>query len=1100
MLMTAGGLAVPPSPEAIEQWSAEGILAEKLAMWQAIDGNSGLQTGETPYIVPKRVAESMAMGTQALDTMHVVVILVDFNDKPHIINESAFDSLLFTEQGDPVDNPTGSWTDFYLETSYGTFYVAGHVFGWYRMGADYSWYVGSDDGHTNGGWLAVHAIQAADPDCDFSLYGFPGQAYQGLIVVHAGRGAETGAYGIWSHRGGLPSVQYPDGIPIYGYAMNPELYGSIISTVGVYCHEFGHSIGLPDYYDTDYDPPGSSGLGDWCLMAGGSWNRVSRGGDTPAHMNAYSKQALGYLNYTVVNVGSPTIWNAEVAQTESEPVAYQLINADVDAWEYWVVENRQRVGFDVALPGEGLCIYHVDLRRGSNNTPGWYRLALEQADGKDALAFGGGGSEGDAGDPYPGSTNNREFHLYSTPNSITHLEDTSKIGVWNVSDSDSLMFADLEVTFNHPWPELWDTDPLRVVDAAPGGNENGILEPGETIEFYCSIKNVMADSYDPVASLSVDAPEIVFIDQEASLGSTLSTIGENTNTTPITFSIPSDFGAANVTFTLTITSDHVCCGGDPDPEFVTSFDFDGVLGVPDLLIVDDDNGAEWEQKYTMPLRGIEVAYQMWDKTSGSPTGGDLSDYSMVFWHTGDPDSGGTLTSGDVTAMKDYLDGGGKLMLSSINAASEIAVFDSAFVTDYLHCNYLNLTFGLRMLGIDGNPVSEGTQYQYDIPFYSMHDNLDILAPAELAFTGYPAGNNALTYDGEDYQLVYLAFPLEFLGNNVPGYNPRDTLIERVVAFFDDTDTDGDGVRDRVDNCPDDPNPGQEDDDEDEIGNACDSCPDDPVNDIDEDGVCGDVDNCPTTANADQDDDDTDGVGNACDNCPDVGNAGQGDGDSDEIGDLCDNCPGVPNFDQTNSDVDTLGDACDNCPDVDNAAQDDADTDNVGDLCDNCLITPNADQTNDDADSLGNACDNCTTVDNDDQADGDSDNVGDVCDDCPIDPDNDVDGDAVCGDVDNCPNDANPLQEDTDGDDIGDACCCGLHYGGYTGNANCSEDGKTTLSDITRVIDLVYISKVSLCCPNNGNANGSLDGKVTLSDITILIDHVYISKEMTEPCQ
>jgi hypothetical protein len=78
-------------------------------------------------------------------------------------------------------------------------------------------------------------------------------------------------------------------------------------------------------------------------------------------------------------------------------------------------------------------------------------------------------------------------------------------------------------------------------------------------------------------------------------------------------------------------------------------------------------------------------------------------------------------------------------------------------------------------------------------------------------------------------------------------------------------------------------------------------------------------------------------------------------------------------------------------------------------------------------------------------------------------------------------------------------CCGIYTGGHTGNANCDEDGKLTLSDISRIIDRVYISKAPLCCEATGNTNGSVDCKITLSDITELIDAVYISKQSPEPC-
>jgi hypothetical protein len=78
-------------------------------------------------------------------------------------------------------------------------------------------------------------------------------------------------------------------------------------------------------------------------------------------------------------------------------------------------------------------------------------------------------------------------------------------------------------------------------------------------------------------------------------------------------------------------------------------------------------------------------------------------------------------------------------------------------------------------------------------------------------------------------------------------------------------------------------------------------------------------------------------------------------------------------------------------------------------------------------------------------------------------------------------------------------CCGLYTGGITGNANCSIDGKVTLSDITQTINRVYIDKLPLCCEASGNTNGSPDCKITLSDITETIDMVYISKQPVADC-
>jgi hypothetical protein len=186
---------------------------------------------------------------------------------------------------------------------------------------------------------------------------------------------------------------------------------------------------------------------------------------------------------------------------------------------------------------------------------------------------------------------------------------------------------------------------------------------------------------------------------------------------------------------------------------------------------------------------------------------------------------------------------------------------------------------------------------------------------------------------------------------------------------------------------------------------------------------------------------------------------------------------------------------------------DFDSDGVDDCSDNCPEHVNPGQQDLDGDGAGDACDNCSSTPNPMQEDSDGDGVGDVCDVCPgFDDLADADGDGVADGCDNCPSVYNPGQADSDGDDIGDACdgCCGLMTdpAGLTGNANCSEDGKMTLADVSRLIDFLFISKTELCCYASGNTNGSWDDgecKITLADISRLIDVVFISKAPPEPC-
>ncbi|MCB9543664.1 MAG: MYXO-CTERM sorting domain-containing protein [Myxococcales bacterium] len=166
-------------------------------------------------------------------------------------------------------------------------------------------------------------------------------------------------------------------------------------------------------------------------------------------------------------------------------------------------------------------------------------------------------------------------------------------------------------------------------------------------------------------------------------------------------------------------------------------------------------------------------------------------------------------------------------------------------------------------------------------------------------------------------------------------------------------------------------------------------------DSDGDGICDAEDNCPQTPNPDQADADRDGVGDACDNCRDVANDDQANADGDARGDACDPCPQVDDANAVDSDGDGVGDVCDNCPAVQNPDQQNSDGDRFGDACDNCDATVNADQVDLDGDGVGDACDNCAGAGNPDQRDEDGDGIGDACDPCPRGV-----SDEVCDDLDN----------------------------------------------------------------------------------------------------
>lgn len=179
--------------------------------------------------------------------------------------------------------------------------------------------------------------------------------------------------------------------------------------------------------------------------------------------------------------------------------------------------------------------------------------------------------------------------------------------------------------------------------------------------------------------------------------------------------------------------------------------------------------------------------------------------------------------------------------------------------------------------------------------------------------------------------------------------PLAVLHDPTWSVSCNADTDGDGIPDPEDNCPQVVNPDQEDADGDGRGDLCDGANDD----VDGDGVRNDVDNCRNAANPEQTDTDGDGAGDACDEVND-------DVDGDGVFNEDDNCPEVANPEQEDGDGDGTGDDCD-------GINDDVDHNGVFNGDDNCPTAANAGQLDTDGDGLGDACD--TDDDNDGVADG-----------------------------------------------------------------------------------------------------------------------------------
>lgn len=335
--------------------------------------------GYTPYLPPKGV-----------------VIMVNYKDK-------SFKSTTTKAVIDELCNSTnctvnkyngenyGSIGQYFRDQSDGKYNLQLDVYGPITLDNNYSYYGQDDGGEGNdkySGDVIIEACKKMDGEIDFSQYDWNNDGDVDFVyVVYAGKGQadSNDANTIWPHSYDIESSRYYgnctytaaqckfDGKRVQSYAMSNELSGSSLAGIGIICHEYGHVIGLPDHYDTDYSTNYNDALtpNEWDVMDGGSYN-----GDIhcPPNYNAWEKAFCGW--YTPENLGS------EGRLVEMKPIgtegysAYQINSTGkqqsvtTNGLNYYI-ECRQQQGWDKYLPAAGMLIWKVNYNKTmwANNTP-----------------------------------------------------------------------------------------------------------------------------------------------------------------------------------------------------------------------------------------------------------------------------------------------------------------------------------------------------------------------------------------------------------------------------------------------------------------------------------------------------------------------------------------------------------------------------------------------------------------------------------------------------------------------------------------------------------------------------------------------------------
>lgn len=294
----------------------------------------------------------------------VLAILVEFTDIKFILDDplTKFSNLL-NQPGYSYDGSIGSVRDYFLDNSMEQYRPSFDVFGPVTVSHNEAYYAGQK-GTQNVSACVMEALGLLQNQFNAADYDTDGDGAIDMVIMYfAGHNqAEwAGEYTIWPHQS-TSYIGNVGGKKVNRYFCTSECRGqdgSNICGIGTTCHEFSHALGLPDFYDTDYEENGKNEFqgGNFDLMTSGNYNDNGR---RPPYLNALERNMLGWMPLGELGAGN------HVLPSIRTNLAYYS-QSRVDG-EYFVLECRDNYKWDSAVPDYGMVIYQVD--KSSRTIPG----------------------------------------------------------------------------------------------------------------------------------------------------------------------------------------------------------------------------------------------------------------------------------------------------------------------------------------------------------------------------------------------------------------------------------------------------------------------------------------------------------------------------------------------------------------------------------------------------------------------------------------------------------------------------------------------------------------------------------------------------------
>lgn len=404
----------------------------------------------------EREAAAYSKGQRAISTQNnyvphtgtitIPVVLVNFKDVKFKINEpkKAFDQLFNSDTQADFGNGNrrnyGSVAKYFRDMSNGAFTPKFKVYDPVTVDHPETYYGGKheDDNKDENPWQlvkdALKLVEDQVTEDDIKSFCSDGETIDCVYIVYAGLGQNDGGHGttVWANCSTTGGATL-GGNEVRWYTMSGELSpwkikdGTIpaVNGLGVICHEFSHSLGLPDMYPTAKSAYlDNQEMEYWDLMDGGEYTYY---GFCPTAYTAFEKEQMGWQ----VDI-KPLDSDASVTMTTSTEqggTAYKIVNPQNDK-EYLMLEYIQQKGWNQYLFGNGLLVYHVclpsetlDLGTHLNNAPRYPGMAVVPADGACLSSYikANKNDYGNSlyGDLFPGTGNLQGQN-------VTELSDTNK--------------------------------------------------------------------------------------------------------------------------------------------------------------------------------------------------------------------------------------------------------------------------------------------------------------------------------------------------------------------------------------------------------------------------------------------------------------------------------------------------------------------------------------------------------------------------------------------------------------------------------------------------------------------------------------------------